>query len=310
LFKHLGPLLIGEDPFNIQHIWHKLRLASQDKYCFLYSKTAIDIALHDIVGKALNVPIYTLLGGVIRESIGVSRSVPLGSPSQVARAAEKVVKAGYKMVTVKAGIEPSMDLKRVAAVRKAVGKDFPVEVDINQGYRADVAVQTCSRMEEEHQIMNFEQPCPWWDLSGMAEVTRQLKATVIADESIFNPAEAMNVVRQRAADALTIKIAKNGGLLQAKRIAAIADAAGLSCNMGSDHPAGIGTAAMAHFWASTPEITDCIGYGSPLERFKDDIVLGGVEFRNGTVRVPKKPGLGVELDEKKIRKLAKPLRVK
>jgi len=138
----------------------------------------------------------------------------------------------------------------------------------------------------------------------MAEVSRALKCAVTADESVLCPAEAMNFVRYQAADAFTIKVAKCGGFLQAKRIAAIADAAGLSCNMGSEHPAGIGTAAMAHFWASTPEIIDSVGYGSPLERFADDIIKQPIEFNNGVVHLPSGPGLGVELDEKKLKKHA------
>jgi L-alanine-DL-glutamate epimerase-like enolase superfamily enzyme len=298
-----APLLIGENPLSIQHVMQKLRRASMDKYGFLYSKTAIDMALHDIAGKVYNVPVAALLGGVVRTSIGVSRSVPLAAPAEVAKAAEKLVKTGYKMITVKAGLDPAADLQRVRAVRKAVGEGFPIEIDANQGYRADVAVRWLSKMEE-YDIENVEQPCPWWDLAGMAEVSRALRCTVTADESVLCPAEAMNFVRSQAADAFTIKVAKCGGFLQAKRIAAIADAAGLSCNMGSEHPAGIGTAAMAHFWASTPEIIDSIGYGSPLERFADDIVKDPIEFKNGVVNFPAGIGLGVELDEKKLRKHA------
>jgi L-alanine-DL-glutamate epimerase-like enolase superfamily enzyme len=298
-----APLLIGENPLDIQCVMQKLRRASMDKYGFLYSKTAVDMALHDIAGKVYNVPVAALLGGVVRTSIGVSRSVPLGEPTEVAKAAEKLVDAGYKMITVKAGLDPALDLQRVKAVRKAVGVGFPVEVDANQGYRADVAVRWLSKMEE-YDIENVEQPCPWWDVAGMAEVSRALRCTITADESVLCPAEAMNFVRYQAADAFTIKVAKCGGFLQAKRIAAIADAAGLSCNMGSEHPAGVGTAAMAHFWASTPEIIDSVGYGSPLERFADDIVKNPITFKDGVVHLPAGPGLGIELDDKKLAKHA------
>jgi L-alanine-DL-glutamate epimerase-like enolase superfamily enzyme len=298
-----APLLIGENPLNIQRVMQKLRKASMDKYGFLYSKTAIDMALHDIAGKYYGVPVAALLGGVVRTSIGVSRSVPLASPGEVADAAEKLVRAGYKMITIKAGLDPAADLQRVEAVRRAVGEGFPIEVDANQGYRADTAVRWLSKMEA-YDIENVEQPCPWWDIAGMAEVTRSLRCTVTADESVLCPAEAMNFVRYQAADAFTIKVAKCGGFLQAKRIAAVSDAAGLSCNMGSEHPAGIGTAAMAHFWASTPEIEDSIGYGSPLERFADDILKDPIEFKDGVVHLPAGPGLGVELDDKKLAKHA------
>ena len=298
-----APLLIGENPLDIQKVMGKLRKASMDKYGFLYSKTAVDIALHDIAGKVYGVPVAALLGGVVRTTIGVARSVPLAQPAEVAAAAEKLVRSGYKMITIKAGLDPAGDLARVRAVRQAVGDNFPIEIDANGGYRADTAVRWLSEMEK-YNIENVEQPCPWWDVTGMAEVARMLRCTVTADESVLNPAEAMNFVRAQAADAFTIKVAKCGGFLQAKRIVAIAEAAGLSCNMGSEHPAGVGTAAMAHFWASTPEIEDSIGYGSPLERFEDDIVKEPIEFTNGIVHLPKGPGLGVELDDSKLAKHA------
>lgn len=302
--QHFTPLLLGRNPLDIQAAMQTLRRASMDKYGFLYSKTAIEMALHDIAGKAYGVPVAALLGGVVRTSIGVSRSVPLKSPREVAAEAEKLVTAGYQMLTVKAGIDPAGDLTRVQAVREAVGPDFPIEVDANQGYRADIAIQTLSKMEDRWNVINIEQPCPWWDIAGMAEVARALRMTVTADESVLCAAEAMNMVRYQAADAFTIKVAKCGGFLQAKRIAAIADAAGLSCNMGSEHPAGIGTAAMAHFWASTPEVIDSVGYGSPLERFVDDIVVEPIRFEKGIVHMPQGVGLGVEVDEAKLKKFA------
>lgn len=141
-----------------------------------------------------------------------------------------------------------------------------------------------------------------------AEVARALATPVTADESVITPADAMNVVRLGAADAMTIKLAKCGGFLPSKRIAVIAEAAGLSCNMGSQHPAGVGTAAMCHFWASTPEVTD-VGYGSPAERFPDDILCDPIRFADGVVHLPEGPGLGVAVDDTKLVKYAIPVRV-
>jgi L-alanine-DL-glutamate epimerase-like enolase superfamily enzyme len=307
LVNHLGPLLLGEDPLQIQSVMHKLRRASMDKYGFPYSKAALDIALHDIAGKALNVPVAVLLGGIVRSRIAVSRSVPIKSPDETAEEALKLKALGYALLTVKVGLDPEEDLKRVAAVRRAVGDGFRVEVDANQGYRADVAVRILRRMED-HGIENVEQPCPWWDLHGMAEVTRALDTTVTADESVITPADAMNVVRLGAADAITIKLAKCGGFLPSKRIAAVAETAGLSCNMGSQHPAGIGTAAMCHFWASTPEITD-VGYGAPGERFADDVITNPIRFADGMVHLPEGPGLGVDVDDEKLARYAIPVGV-
>ena len=302
LKNHLCPLLIGEDPLQIQNIEAKLRTASMEKFnTFLYSKAAIDIALHDIAGKAYGVPVAYLLGGIVRKSFGVSRSVPMVAPEDIGDIAKKIVGQGYKLITIKTGIEPDMDLARVKAVRKAVGDAFPLEVDCNMGYLPDVAIRYLSQMED-YGIIAVEQPGPWWDLDGMAEVTRALKMSVMADESVLSEVEAMNVIRRRAADTICIKVAKNGGLAPAKRIATIAGAAAMSVNMGSEHPAGIGTAAMAHYWASTSQLIDSVGYGSPLERFADDIVKEPIKFKDGVVHLPEGPGLGVELDESKLEK--------
>lgn len=303
LKNHLCPLLIGEDPLQIDNVMAKLRAASMEKYTFLYSKAAIDIALHDIAGKAYGVPIAVLLGGIIRTDFGVSRSVPMVPPERIGNIAKDIVQQGYKLITIKTGIDPDMDLARVKAVRKAVGSDFPIEVDCNMGYSLDTAIRYLSRMEE-YGVIAVEQPLPWWDLDGMAEVTRTLKMSVMADESVLSEVEAMNIIRRSAANLITIKLAKNGGFRPAKRIATLASTSGLGLNMGSEHPAGIGTAAMAHYWASTPELIDSVGYGSPLERFSDDIVKEPIKFKDGIVHLPEGPGLGVELDESKLEEYA------
>lgn len=303
LKKYFAPLMIGENPFNIQGIMRKLDQIIWSRYGFLYSKAAIDIALHDIMGKAAGQPIYNLLGGLYRRTIGVSRSLPITSPEETAQNALKLKEQGYKLLTVKVGFDPDLDVKRVAAVRKAVGEDFPLEVDPNQGYRVPVAIPTLRKMEA-YGILNVEQPCPWWDLDGMAEVARALDTPVTADESVLTPIDAMRVIEKRAADSITIKLAKSGGFLESRKIAILADLAGIHCNMGSQHPSGVGTAAILHFAAATPEVVEPIGYGVPAERFVDDILVEPLQMRNGTVEVPDKPGLGVEVDDNKLKKYA------
>ena len=135
----------------------------------------------------------------------------------------------------------------------------------------------------------------------MAEVTHVLDVPVTAD--------AMAVVKKRAADQITVKLAKSGGIFFSKRICAVAEAGGIPCNMGSMHTFGIGTAAIRHFAASTPTIIDSIGYGCAKERFPDDIVAEEQTIIDGEVIVPEGPGLGVELDEDKLKKWGRPLKV-
>lgn len=302
----LGPMLIGEDPFDIDRIMGKLEKAVIGKYGFLYSKAAIDCALWDIMGKALGVPLYKLLGGANRRKITVARSLSVKSPSEMGEDAVKLVEKGYKLITIKIGFDPKDDIARVAGVREAVGPDFPIEVDANQGYTADVAIKTLRKMEK-YDIQACEQPCPWWDLDGMAAVTEAIDTPIIADESVLTPVDVLTVARRRAADVICLKLVKMGGIYFCKKMVAIAEAAGLKVSVGSRHPFGVGTAALHHFVAATKEIEEPIGYGTTLERFEDDIIKQPIPIEDGCVTVQEKPGLGVELDEEKMARYAAPI---
>lgn len=299
--KTLGPMIIGEDPFHIDRIMQKLEGATHGKYGMLYSKAAIDHALYDIMGKALGVPVCQLIGGCGRKTLTVGRSIGLGSPEEMAEQALQLKEKGYRLLTVKGSPDPKQDIRRVEAVRKAVGDDFPLELDPNQAYPAHVAIPTL-RAIEEYQIEMVEQPCPWWDWEGMAAVTAAIDTPIAADEMVMNLADAMQVVKRKAADIITLKLVKSGGIYFSKKIVAVAEAGGLACSIGSMHTFGVGTAAIHHFVSATKEVGDPIGYGTPLELFVDDIVTEPIQLVNGTVTVPDKPGLGVELDEEKLKK--------
>lgn len=295
--------ILGKDPFDMEGIMESLDGLASGRYAFPYSKCAVDNALYDIMGKALGVPVYKLIGGAFRKQIGVSRSLPLKSPSEVVAEAEERRAMGYKMLTLKGCSDWRGDIQRFIAVRKAVGEDYPLELDPNQAYSVRDAIRVIRELEP-YRLENVEQPCAWWDLDGMAEVKRSVSVPIAADESVLTPVEAMEVVKKRAADMITIKLAKMGGIYYARKVVAIAEAAGLSCNMGSKHTFGVGTAAIIHFSAATKTVIEPIGYGSPLERFVDDIITEPIPFQKGVVSLLEGPGLGVTLDESKLRKYA------
>jgi muconate cycloisomerase len=301
LSKYLGPRLIGENPFNIETIMAKLEHGFYGGFAFPYSKTAIDNALYDIMGKALGVPVHMLLGGLYRDSYTIGRSIPNEAPEKMAERAQELKDAGYRSVTLKAGFGAGGDLQRLAAIRRAVGDDFPIDVDANQGYSANTGISTLRRMES-YGITGIEQPVPWWDLDGLEELTRALDTPVIAHESVLTVADCANIAKRRAADVICLTLARNAGFYWVKKMAAIAEASNIPCTLGSMHPLGVQTAAIAHLVASTRTIMEPIGYGSPLERLGDDVVTEPLTVRNGVVTVPTKPGLGVELDEDKVKK--------
>ncbi len=304
LTRYFAPRLIGMDPFAVEAILEELDKVSFGGHAALYSKCAVDLACHDIMGKALGVPVYQLLGGLVRTQVTVSRSLPIGRPpAELAKDALARRDAGYALLTVKGTSNPENDIACFRAAREAVGPDYPLEVDPNQAWTSATAIRTIRRLEQ-YDLSAVEQPLPWWDYDGMIAVTAAVDTPIIADETVLNPSDAYQVASRRMANLITIKIAKNGGFTLAKRIAAVAQAAGLGCNMGSRHPLGVGAAAIHHFACSTPAVQEPIGFGSPLERLVDDILKEPIPFERGVARPPEGPGLGVELDEAKMKKYA------
>lgn len=295
---YLGPAIIGMNPLEIGKCMDKLEDTLRANY---FAKCAIDHALYDLAGKALKVPVYVLLGGLNRNTFGVSRSLPIATPEKTAEAAKRLKDDGYCLLTLKAGIDWEQEVKTAEAVRKAVGDDFPVEVDPNAGYDRTTAFMALRAMVPFN-LSAVEQPIAGWDLEGMAALTAAFDVPMVADESVFTVRDAINVVKQKAADVICLKPFKSGGLYISKKIQYIAEAADLTVSTGSMHPFGIGTAAIHHFVASMKNV-NAVGYGAPSERFADDIVKSAsFKFEKGTVTLGDEPGLGVVVDEEKLAK--------
>jgi L-alanine-DL-glutamate epimerase-like enolase superfamily enzyme len=299
--RYFTPILIGMDPFDIGLVIERLESFNQGRTGFLCAKAAIDTALYDIMGKAAGVPAAKLLGGVHRTNFRVSRSLGVKTPREMAEDAARLKGMGYAMLTVKVGFDVKEDLNRVAAVRDAVGADYPLEIDVNGAYNVEVAIPVLRRMER-YGIEAIEQPVPWWDLQGMKEVRMALDTPITADESAWTPHDVANIAKAGAADTICLKPVKNGGLFLSRRMAEMAEAAGMGVLMGSKHPLSPGTAAILHFAAALPCVHGVLGYGSPLERLVDDICDPPLAMNpDGTVTLPPGPGMGVTVSEAKLR---------
>jgi len=310
LKKYFTPLIMGMDPFEIGRIIQKLEDFNQGRTGFLCAKAAVDTALYDIMGKATNQPVAKLLGGIYHKTFKVSRSLGVKPPKEMAEDALKLISAGYAMLTVKAGFgDPKEDVERVAAVRDAVGPNFPIEVDVNGAYTVEVAIPTLRKMER-YGIEAVEQPVAWWDIKGLRDVRIALDTPITADESAWTPQDVVNLAKMDAVDTICLKPIKNGGMFLSRRMAEIADAAGMGVLMGSKHPLSPGTAAIIHFSAAIPAMHPILGYGSPMERLVDDICDPPIMMaKDGTVSLPEGPGLGVNLSQEKLDKYTEEFRI-
>jgi len=293
----LEPALVGEDPRDIERLTAKMRRAV---FGHPFTKSGIEIALWDILGKSCGLPVFRLLGGAVRETIPIKMSVSGVGPARAAEIASWAMAKGLKALKVKVGMEAESDIERVKAVRRAIGPQIRLGIDANGGWPVRTAIQAIRRMVDDSNIYFAEQPVAPLDLQWLVEVRRQVSVPVMADESCYTLQDAMALARAGAADILSVYVGKGGGIGPARKITALAEAAGLTCTVGSNLELGVASAAMAHLAASSPGIgaeefpCDILG---PLG-YEHDLLAEPIEFKDGAVRVPSGPGLGVELDEK------------
>ena len=295
----LEPAIVGEDPRDIERLTMKMRQAVAGNP---FTKSGMEMALWDILGKSVDLPVYRLLGGKTREVVPIKMSVSGAEPKRAAELAEWAMKKGLKALKVKVGIEPDGDVERVKAVRTAIGPNIRMGIDANGGWSPRVAIQTIRRMVDGCGIYFAEQPVAPLDIQWMADVRRNVPVPVMADESCYTLQDAMALARAAAADILSVYVGKGGGIGPARKIAGVAEAAGLTCTVGSNLEMGVASAAMAHLATATTGIgaeefpCDILG---PLA-YEEDLLAEPIDVRDGAVRAPDKPGLGVELDEAKL----------
>jgi muconate cycloisomerase len=295
--EYLAPALIGEEALDIEAAVKKMGRALAANP---FTKAGVELALWDILGKAANLPLYRLLGGAVREVVPLKFSISGASPLKAAQLARWAVERGFKTMKVKVAMGPD-DLARVRAVREAIGDEIRLGVDANGGWSPREAVQALRQMLA-YRIYFAEQPVPPLDVQWMADVRRQTELPVMADESLYSLQDAMALARSGAADMFSIYIGKSG-LTAARKIAAVAEAAGLICTIGSNMELGVATAAMIHLAVSTPAIdAETIPCDILSHLFYDTNLLTQPLVAGAEARAPQGPGLGVELDEESLKR--------
>lgn len=300
--SHLAPRLIGEDPRRIRHCMDRL----SKTFANPFAKAGIEMGLFDLLGKAMGVPVYQLLGGSVR-----SRQLPLRfpimpvGPTESADVVRRMVEEGFRTMKLKVGHDPlEYDLERIRLVRETVGPDIRITVDANGGWSVNDAIRAAPHLEE-YGVAFVEQPVHRLDLEGLAQVRQKIRLPVMADESIFTVQDALRCIQLGAADIISVYPGKNGGLLNTMTIASLAESAGVQCAIGSNLEWDIASSAMAHACLAIPNIcveryaADIIGPVFHVEHASQPSLIGSPGF----VHVPEGPGLGIELDEKQLASL-------
>jgi L-alanine-DL-glutamate epimerase-like enolase superfamily enzyme len=311
--KVYGPqILLGEDPFNIETI-----VARMDKATKLnnQSKAVIDYCLHDIMGKALGVPVYKLLGGLSNPKIALAFVMSSGTIAEVQAEGKSLVKAGYKALKLKVGAKSiEEDLDMVGALRDAVGKNVKIMTDTNGGWNYLQALHFL-KAAEQYNLFLAEQPIPYWDIDGLARLHGKVDVPIFADEAAAELNDLHKLLKRDAVDGFFLKVPKAGGIHKSQKFVAIAMAANMMVMCGCMIDSGLGAAANAHFLAATEWMgkieQEAIGplnlYNIPdtvSTPLKDDLAKKVLRYEKGFLYPPDGPGLGVELNEAAVKKFA------
>ncbi|PWK77034.1 enolase C-terminal domain-like protein [Aminobacter sp. AP02] len=305
---YLAPAIIGLELGNFAELHARMDAIIRG---YPYSKAAVEFAAYDLTGRWLNVPVHTLLGGKARDKVAITHSIGLISIEEAKVEAAKLAAEGIRTIKVKIGVDPARDVKMVAAVREAAGEAMEICVDANEGYKTPgEAVQTVRQMEK-YRLKYVEQPV--MGIERIAEVGRRIDAPVMADESAWNPHDAIQIIQNGGIQIISIYTTKAGGLYKAMEVGAVCRAAGIICNVNGSIETGIGNLANVQVAAASPAATlSCvIPISTPAEAqhgqvggiyYKDDLLVAPMQVVDGAVVVPSGPGMGIDVDLAKVEK--------
>jgi muconate cycloisomerase len=308
---YLAPAIKGAVPSNLVEL--HARMDGMIKG-YPYAKAAMDMAAYDLAGRQLGLPVHTLLGGAVRTSIPITHSIGFIAMEDAEREVVQATKEGIRTIKVKVGIDVDRDVAIVKRIRDAIGSSVEICIDANQGYSTPgEAIQTYRRMES-CRIKYFEQPVH--GLDRMAQVARAIDAPVMADETAWNAHDVIQIVEKRAAQIVSIYTTKPGGLYRAMQVAAVCRAAGIVCNVNGSLETGVGNLANLQLaGAAEPVTLSCvIPVSTPAEAqhgqvagiyYKDDLLAEPMVLRDGALTLPMEPGMGMKIDEAKIRRFTK-----
>lgn len=312
--KALAPLIIGASPFDLEHLWHEMfhrpyKLGPTGAQ--LEAMAGIDTALWDIVGKACGQPLYKLLGGAVRPDAEVYASSMRRdmSPDEEADRALGFKELGYSGYKIHSATPWMFDrgfdqtIATVSAMRKLVGDDFHILVDVNNAYLPHTAIKIARRLEELG-VWHFEEPVAAYDYAGMAQVADAVDIPIAAGEQEYQRWQFRDLILQGHADIIQADVIKCGGITEFKKIAALCSTFNKPITVHNTQPT-IGTIAHLHLWVSTPGCMYAQEYNIEPHPLRDDTPIWKepILVEQGRMKAPERPGLGVELDDAVVARL-------
>jgi L-alanine-DL-glutamate epimerase-like enolase superfamily enzyme len=292
LAKKVGKLMVGKDPFAINERLYEIDRAIKGNPTM---KSAFDMALYDLLALRADMPVYQLLGGSNNREIRTDMTISIGNPEKVARDAVAFKNEGFPAIKVKLGTTTREDVDRIRAIREAVGPDYPIRIDANQGWDMTTAIKTLKALGP-FGIEHCEEPIPHWNNRELLKVRENSPIPIMADESVFDHHDAFRLASMGACDYFNIKFSKSGGINNALKIVSVAESAGIRCQVGCMSESRFALTALMHLVLARETI---VHYDMDSSLMLDaDPVTGGIEYvGSGKWILKESPGIGAGFNE-------------
>lgn len=293
--KWISPQLVGLDPFDSEKIWDRLdKIAANNT-----AKGAIDIAIYDLLGKKLDLPVHKLLGSWDGEKVKAASLLPFGSPEKTVSAAlERKQRQGIQAFKIKVGKDMDRDIKTFIALRESLGNEAILYIDANQAWTPYQAIKAIRAMEP-YGLAWVEEPIKKGDFEGKLRVANQISVPILLDESATSPEEVWQQIRMGMNCLINIKPTRTGFTIS-REIMHLAEAANIPCMVGTARETGLGTAASIQFATSFKNIL--LAEVADSEIYEHSLLENSFHIKNGYASVPPGPGLGVNVSEAALKK--------
>ena len=298
---YFTPLLLKEAPASTAKA---MQLLNKQISGNRFAKCAIETALLDIEGKRLGVPVSELLGGRVRDALGVAWTLASGNTEKdIAEAKQLIEQKKHRIFKLKIGSNPiEQDLTHVLAIKEAL-PECRITVDVNQAWTELEAIKGISRLQAGG-VDLIEQPISMRNKAGLKRLKDTFDVAIMADEIVQDPQNAFHLAAEHCADVFAVKINQAGGLKAGCLIGQLAHLAGIDLYGGTMLEGPIGTAASAHVFSTFPSLNFDTELFGPL-LLTDDILVQPLDYQNFNLAVPTAPGLGIEVDQDKVYHYAK-----
>ena len=287
--EDMAQLLIGRDPLDIEGC-----LTTLIRYLPGHptTRSTFDMALYDLASKAASMPLYQFLGGS-KQLLVTDETIYINTPERMVEDALRIQAKGADAIKVKLGTNLRDDINRVKAIRNALGDVTPIRTDANQGWDV-VTASGVLRAIGGWNVQYCEQPIKRHDIAGLRQIRQHSTVPIMADESLFDAVDAIRLVREEAVDYFNIKLSKSGGIFEALKINAIAEAAEIPCMIGCMSESRLALTANAHF-ASARQNVRFYDLDACFEHAVDP-VFSGITYNGYQIELPETPGIGAEID--------------